>query len=635
MRKEGNMKRFWLTLALIFCATIPAFGQTRIPWKQLYNPPIGAITTVSGLSLWTIKGEIVSVEDGTSTSDCTVGGGSSVALCQYNGTSWAAFGSSAAGTYNQTLEANGTALPQQPAFNLIPSTGITISCINNSGSSRTDCTFTSTGGSMTWPSGGAGIPNYSGSSSWGTSYSTSNQIPADFISTLNQNTTGSAASLSISGQTGLLSFTGLASTNRVLTIRDASDTLLELGGNYTPTGTWNWITATVTWPTFNQSTTGNAGTATNLASYPTLCSGGQFSQGLSSGNNNCATPTGSGTVNAAPYAMAYYPNASSTAAVNGLAAAGYTGVPQVPTQVVGSAPTIKPQGLPGRTNTSTSDPVVLTDRGQIIYDNNSSAIARSLPQAGSTNFDQNFDFKDCNIGAGTVTITPTTSTIAWLDGGTYHSPTTSMPLLTGQCVFIHSPDNSNYVGLLGPTSSGSSGSTVYKLTCSNNGVPSSDSVTTELTNFATTCTNSSWTPAAGDRAVFTLIGNTSNNASGAAVMYMDPTVLLGSTAIKDAYMAQGVAAATTGLGWYATFYCAVVTPGSSGSVTCSVGPGTVAIVSAGVGGTNTNGGTNTASVNLTSPPTFSFYMGSNAGSWATGAAAPTATLTNVFAVVYH
>lgn len=36
------------------------------------------------------------------------------------------------------------------------------------------------GGSMTWPSV-AGIPNYSGSSSWGTSYSASNEIPDSFI----------------------------------------------------------------------------------------------------------------------------------------------------------------------------------------------------------------------------------------------------------------------------------------------------------------------------------------------------------------------------------------------------------------------------------------------------------------------
>jgi hypothetical protein len=49
-------------------------------------------------------------------------------------------------------------------------------------------------------------------------------------------------------------------------------------------------------PTFNQNTTGLAATATNLASYPTLCSGGQFSLGLSSGSNNCSTPSGSGNV---------------------------------------------------------------------------------------------------------------------------------------------------------------------------------------------------------------------------------------------------------------------------------------------------------------------------------------------------
>lgn len=60
--------------------------------------------------------------------------------------------------------------------------------------------------------------------------------------TLNQNTTGSAASLSISGQTGLLTFTGLASTNRAKTVRDAADTILELGGSYTPTGTWTSMT---------------------------------------------------------------------------------------------------------------------------------------------------------------------------------------------------------------------------------------------------------------------------------------------------------------------------------------------------------------------------------------------------------
>lgn len=57
--------------------------------------------------------------------------------------------------------------------------------------------------------------------------------------TLNQNTTGSANSLKSPSTTGLAQFTGMgAATTRVKTVRDANDTILELGGSYTPTGTW-------------------------------------------------------------------------------------------------------------------------------------------------------------------------------------------------------------------------------------------------------------------------------------------------------------------------------------------------------------------------------------------------------------
>jgi hypothetical protein len=89
--------------------------------------------------------------------------------------------------------------------------------------------------------------------------------------TFNQSTTGSAASLAISGQSGLLTFDGLTSTNRAKTVRDAADTLLELGGDYTPTGTWVWTSASVTWPTFNQNTTG---TASNVTGTVAVANGG-------------------------------------------------------------------------------------------------------------------------------------------------------------------------------------------------------------------------------------------------------------------------------------------------------------------------------------------------------------------------
>lgn len=96
-------------------------------------------------------------------------------------------------------------------------------------------------------------------------------IQAGDVPTLNQSTTGSAASVSITGQTGLLTFTGLTSTNRAKTVRDAADTILELGGSYTPSGTWNWTTATATWPTFNQNTTG---TAANVTGTVAIANGG-------------------------------------------------------------------------------------------------------------------------------------------------------------------------------------------------------------------------------------------------------------------------------------------------------------------------------------------------------------------------
>lgn len=95
------------------------------------------------------------------------------------------------------------------------------------------------------PNGASGVPTFRA------------MVAAD-VPTLNQNTTGSSASLSVSGQTGLMTVTGLTSVNRTKTVRDAADTILEQGGSYTPTGTWTWTSATATWPTFNQNTTGSA-----------------------------------------------------------------------------------------------------------------------------------------------------------------------------------------------------------------------------------------------------------------------------------------------------------------------------------------------------------------------------------------
>ena len=58
---------------------------------------------------------------------------------------------------------------------------IQIGCLGSSDGTTLAWLTCSGGGGSTWPSGGAGIPNYTGSSAWGTSYSATNQIPANFV----------------------------------------------------------------------------------------------------------------------------------------------------------------------------------------------------------------------------------------------------------------------------------------------------------------------------------------------------------------------------------------------------------------------------------------------------------------------
>lgn len=49
----------------------------------------------------------------------------------------------------QTIQAGGTSLPQQPILNLIAGAGMTLNCVNNIGSTRTDCTVAATGDAAT------------------------------------------------------------------------------------------------------------------------------------------------------------------------------------------------------------------------------------------------------------------------------------------------------------------------------------------------------------------------------------------------------------------------------------------------------------------------------------------------------
>jgi len=61
--------------------------------------------------------------------------------------------------------------------------------------------------------------------------------------------------------------------------------------------------------------------------------------------------------------------------------------------------------------TGTTYTVLTTDMGKIVSFTNGSAIAVTLPQAGTSGFEANKCFSIVDLGAGTATVTPTTSTI--------------------------------------------------------------------------------------------------------------------------------------------------------------------------------------------------------------------------------
>ncbi len=97
-------------------------------------------------------------------------------------------------------------------------------------------------------------------------------------------------------------------------------------------------------------------------------------------------------------------------------------------------------GVTLNAQTGTTYTIALTDRSGLTTTSNGSAIAVSLPQAGTTNFANSFNTALFNINTGLATITPTTSTI---NG----NATQIVP--NGWGSYIYS-DNTNYRSLTVP-----------------------------------------------------------------------------------------------------------------------------------------------------------------------------------------
>lgn len=150
-----------------------------------------------------------------------------------------------------------------------------------------------------------------------------------------------------------------------------------------------------------------------------------------------------------------YQGASTLTCLNG--PTGPNSVPEtlvsIPSGGVATAPVWTVSGVPVNAQTGTTYTFVASDRASYVSLSNAASIAATLPQAGSTGFASNFVVVSCDIGAGTATITPTTSTISYTNGSAYTSAATSLALTTGQCVWIYS-DNTNYFGIVRSGGSG-------------------------------------------------------------------------------------------------------------------------------------------------------------------------------------
>lgn len=84
-----------------------------------------------------------------------------------------------------------------------------------------------------------------------------------------------------------------------------------------------------------------------------------------------------------------------------------------------------------RANTATTDTIVSTDCGNVVSESNASPVAATIAQAGTTGFAAGSYFWICNINAGAVTITPTTSTIGGASTLVVNAGSAAHPNCTG------------------------------------------------------------------------------------------------------------------------------------------------------------------------------------------------------------
>lgn len=96
-------------------------------------------------------------------------------------------------------------------------------------------------------------------------------------------------------------------------------------------------------------------------------------------------------------------------------------------------------GLPGRqVTTGSTDTLLFTDAGHfVVYNDGATAVALTVPQAGSTNFTGKLAFPLANTGTANVTLTTTTSTI--------NGSGSTATMYPGTSCTLHSIDDANWL----------------------------------------------------------------------------------------------------------------------------------------------------------------------------------------------
>lgn len=118
-----------------------------------------------------------------------------------------------------------------------------------------------------------------------------------------------------------------------------------------------------------------------------------------------------------------------------------------------SGPVTITGAVPANEQTGTTYTVQATDCGKLLTFNNASAVAVTLPQAGTSGFLSGFFLAGVqNLGAGAVTITPTTSTI---------NGSASLTLASRQSITGLVGDGTNYFAQVTAVPGGSSGQIQY------------------------------------------------------------------------------------------------------------------------------------------------------------------------------